>query len=47
MRSAPRPPPTLGQLEQTEVDDKEADVLDRFSFYAEHSGRDWLKDLSI
>jgi len=47
MGSAPPPPPTLGQLKQTEDVDEEADVLDRFSVYVEHSGGDWQKDDSI
>ena len=47
MGSAPPPPPTLGQLKQTEDVDEEADVLDRFSVYVEHSGGDWQKDDSM
>jgi len=34
------PPPTLVQLKQTELDDEEADELDRFSLCVEHSGGD-------
>jgi len=41
------PPPTFGQLKQTEVDDEETDVLDRFSVYVVHSGGDWQTDRSV
>jgi len=47
MASAPPPPPTLGQLKQTEDVDEETDVLDCFSVYVEHSGGDWQNDDSI